>query len=63
MNAIKQFLETTNKVRNPGNAGNFYSIEIYRKETLNKIINHCNDYPLLGEKAESLNKFNQNFKQ
>lgn len=61
MIAIKLFLGTTNKVRNPN--GNFYSIEIYRKETLNKIINHCNDYPLLGEKAESLKKFNQNFQQ
>lgn len=70
MNAIKQFLETTNKVRNSvphairaRGKGNFYSIEIYRKETLKKIINHCNDYPLLGEKAASLKKFNQNFQQ
>ena len=52
---IKQFFEATNKVRN--NKGNFYSIEIYKKEILKKIINHFNDYPLLGEKAESLKKF------
>lgn len=29
---------------------------------LKKIINHFNNYPLLGEKAESLQKFNQKFK-
>jgi hypothetical protein len=61
INAIKQFLGTTNMVRNPYR--NFYSLEIYKKETLQKIINHLNDYPLLGEKAESLQKFNQKFKQ
>lgn len=61
MNAIKQFLGTTNIVRNPYR--NFYSLEIYKKETLQKIIHHFNGYPLLGEKAESLQKFNQKFKQ
>ena len=60
MNAIKQFLGTTNTVRNPHR--NFYFLEIYKKETLKKIINHFNNYPLLGEKAESLQKFNQNLK-
>jgi autonomous glycyl radical cofactor GrcA len=57
MNGIKQYLEAKNKIRNPH--GKFYSIEIYRKETLKKIINHCKEYPLLGEKAESLKNFNQ----
>lgn len=61
MNAIKEFLETTNIVRNPYR--NFYFLEIYKKETIKQIINHCNYYPLLGEKAESLQKFNQKFKQ
>ena len=61
MNAIKQFLGTTNTVRNPSR--NFYSLEIYKKETLKKIINHFNNYPLLGEKAESFQKFNQKFKE
>jgi hypothetical protein len=59
MNAIKQFLGTTNTVRNPSR--NFYSLEIYKKETLKKIINHFNNYPLLGEKAESFQKFSQKF--
>lgn len=60
MNAIKQSLGTTNTVRNPHR--NFYFLEIYKKETLKKIINHFNNYPLLGEKAESFQKFNQNLK-
>lgn len=55
LNAIKQFFNITNIVRNIH--GKFYFIEIYKKETLKKIINHCNYYPLLGEKAESLQKF------
>jgi len=59
MNAIKQFFGTTNTVRNPYR--NFYSLEIYKKETLKKILNHFNNYPLLGEKAESLQKFHQLF--
>nr|YP_009240556.1 LAGLIDADG endonuclease [Pyronema omphalodes]AMO66528.1 LAGLIDADG endonuclease [Pyronema omphalodes] len=63
MNAIKQFLGTTNTVRNPHR--NFYSLEIYKKEQLRlikKFINHFNNYPLLGEKAESFQKFSQSFK-
>lgn len=53
--AIKQYFQITNKVRNP--YSNFYFIEVYRKETLEKIITHCINCPLLGEKLESLNKF------
>jgi autonomous glycyl radical cofactor GrcA len=60
INAIKQYLGASNIVRNP--KGNFYSIEIYKKEILKIIINHFNNYPLLGEKAESFQKFNQKFK-
>ncbi len=62
INAIKQFFGALNKVRNPNPCRKYYSIEIYRKETLQFIINHFNIYPLLGEKAESLQKFNKNFK-
>jgi len=57
IDAIKQYFEVTNKLRNT--YGKFYSIEIYKKEVLLKIITHCTNYPLLGEKLESLNKFNQ----
>jgi hypothetical protein len=60
INAIKQFFGTTNTVRNSSlRSRNFYFLEIYRKETLEKIKNHFNNYPLLGEKAESLQKFKQ----
>ena len=39
--------------------GKFFFLEIYKKELLSKIIDHCTDYPLLGEKLESLKKFRQ----
>ena len=55
--AIKLYFEATNKVRNP--YGKFYAVEIYKKEVLLKIISHCTNYPLFGEKLESLKKFNQ----
>jgi len=55
INAIKQFFKASNKVRNPHK--DFYSLEIYKKEILKNIINHCLNYTLLGEKAVSLNKF------
>jgi cytochrome c oxidase subunit 1 len=55
--AIKKYLNATNKVRNP--YSKFYFLEVYKKETLKKVISHFNDYPLLGEKAESFKKFNQ----
>lgn len=59
INVIKKYLEAANIVRNP--YPNFYSLEIYKKETLKKIIKHFENYPLLGEKAESLHKWKQKF--
>ena len=59
INAIKQYFKIQNLVRN--SYPDFFSIEVYKKEILNKIIDHCYSYPLLGEKAESLKKFNQIF--
>jgi hypothetical protein len=55
--AIAQYFKATNMIRTT--KGKFYSIEIYKKEVLLKIIAHCINHPLLGEKFESLNKFNQ----
>lgn len=52
---IKQFFNATNSVRN--SYKNFYYLEIYKKIILNNIITHCSNYPLLGEKKESLIKF------
>lgn len=57
MNVIKEYIKSTNKVRNLHR--NFYSLEIYKKETLKFIINHIKNYPLLGEKAESFYKWEQ----
>ena len=57
INKIKEYTKATNIVRNP--YGNFYSLEIYKKETLKQIIHHFYYYPLLGEKAESLKRFKQ----
>lgn len=56
INGIKQFFGITNKIRNP--YGKFYLLEIYKKQILLNIIKHCTNYPLLGEKLESLKKIN-----
>ena len=55
INLIKNFFNLTIKIKNP--CKTFYSLETYKKETLNNIISHCSLYPLLGEKARSLDKF------
>jgi cytochrome c oxidase subunit 1 len=55
--AIRDYFKVTNKIINP--YGKFYSLEVYKKEILLKIIIHCINYPLLGEKSESLKKFNK----
>jgi cytochrome c oxidase subunit 1 len=59
LNIIKEFLGTTNIVKNPKK--NFYSLEIYKKETLKFIINHFIKYPLLGDKDESFQKWKLKF--
>ena len=58
---IKKFFNLSAMVRNPYK--NFYVIESYKKETLNIIINHCLNYPLLGEKSKSLIKFIKAFQK
>lgn len=55
LKSIKIFLKFNVTVRNPYK--DFFSLETYNKYTLNKIIEHCTDYPLLGEKSQSLDKF------
>lgn len=55
INLIKEYLKTTNIVINP--KSRFYLLEVYKKETLNFLINHIKIYPLLGEKAESFHKW------
>ena len=55
INSIKIYFKIENKLRNPYD--NFYLLEVYKKEKLKFIINHFLNYPLLGEKHESLKKF------
>jgi cytochrome c oxidase subunit 1 len=52
---IKVFFSLNVMVKNPKE--NLFIIESYKKETLNRIINHCTNYPLLGDKYQSLKKF------
>jgi hypothetical protein len=59
INAIKNYFLATNKVRNPIN--NFYILEIYKKEVLERIKDHCILYPLLGEKTISFKYFYKNY--
>ena len=53
--AIKFYFDLSVMVRNPNKS--FYVLETSKKKTLSRIIEHCSKYPLLGEKAQSLNKF------
>ena len=55
INSIKIYFGIQSKVRN--SKGNMWSIETYKKSTLFNIINHCNEFPLLGEKLLSFDKF------
>jgi len=60
IDTIKNHFDAQNKVRKLNNK--FWLIEIYRKLTLIKIIDHCINYPLLGEKILSFTKFRYLFK-
>ena len=60
LDRIKTHFEIKNEVRKIGD--NFWLIEVYRKSVLVKIINHCIEYPLLGEKTISFIKFKDLFK-
>lgn len=55
MQAIKAHFDLSVMVRKPYK--NFYALETCKKETLSRIIDHCSDYPLLGEKSQSLKRF------
>jgi hypothetical protein len=60
LEAIKNHFTINNKIRKINDK--FWFIEVYRKLALKKIINHCINYPLLGEKKLSLTKFRDLFK-
>ena len=59
LDAIKNHFDIKNDIRKFNNK--FWFIEIYRKFNLIKIINHCINYPLLGEKILSFTKFKNLF--
>ena len=59
LNFIKTHFGASNVIRKPYKNKDFYSLEVYRKEVLQKIIHHCLTYPLLGAKKDSLLKFKQ----
>lgn len=54
LHSIKKYFALTVMVRNPYRK--FFLIESFSKKSLQRIIKHCNDYPLLGEKYLSLDK-------
>lgn len=56
---VANYFTITNKVRNT--YGNFFILEVYKKVVLSVIISHFNNYPLLGDKSQSLNKFVEQF--
>lgn len=58
---IKVFFNLSVMVKNPYKK--FFIIESYKKETLYRIIDHCTNYPLLGEKNQSLDKFIKAFQK
>ena len=54
LNGIKKLFNSSVKVETRHK--DYFFIEIYKKENLNQIVNHCIHYPLLGEKSKSLYK-------
>lgn len=61
LNVIKTYFNAANVIRTPYKNKSFYSLEIYKKDILLKIINHCELYPLLGAKNGSLLIFKKSF--
>lgn len=60
LDKIKNHFNITNQVRKINER--FWYIEVYKKSTILNIINHCIEYPLLGEKRLKLTKFRDLFK-
>ena len=59
LNFIKKHFDISNMIRRPYKDKDFYFLEVYRKDVLKKIIHHCEVYPLLGAKKDSLLKFKE----
>ncbi len=56
LRAIRDYFGGTNTIRKLNNQ-NFYIWEVYKREVLNNIINHCSNPPLLGAKFTNLQIF------
>lgn len=55
---IKEYFHANHyKILNRAN--NLFEVQIYNKDCLKKIVSHCTEFPLLGEKKESMEKFKQ----
>uniref|UniRef100_E2JE61 Uncharacterized protein orf237 n=1 Tax=Rhizophagus irregularis (strain DAOM 181602 / DAOM 197198 / MUCL 43194) TaxID=747089 RepID=E2JE61_RHIID len=55
IDAIRNHFNIQSQTRNPYKT--FWLIETYRVSTLHNIIKHCTEYPLIGQKLVSFNKF------
>lgn len=57
LHSVRIYLETAANVNPRKSEPNFYYFETYNRASLLKIIHHCEEYPLLGEKAEQFLAF------
>lgn len=57
LDLIRTYFGIQSRILNLKN--NLWFLETYRKDTLTKIIDHITNYPLLGEKSISFNKFKE----
>lgn len=57
LKAIQSYLATAATVRLRRGAASFYYLETYKRSSLLQIIEHCRQYPLLGEKNIQFQRF------
>lgn len=51
---IKNYFKINAQIRQPNSSKLFWSIETYSRSTLLNVINHCDNYPLIGQNLQSL---------
>lgn len=51
---IKIYFKINAQIRQPNSPKLFWSIETYSRSTLLNVINHCDNYPLIGQNLQSL---------
>lgn len=58
LNALRDYFQISSQVRlHSSQVADFYSLEVYRRETLRRLVGHFETYPLLGEKALAFHRF------